>query len=192
MSHHSYALHLLDNYWGVFSRLQTWFFTSTMKCPFRSFPLFSDELLVFFCWFIRTTYIVWIITLYQCFLNKNICFFKKLIYFYPCWVFAGAPRLPPVAVCRLLVAGASLTAENVLSASRLQKPRLSGSVGVAHRRSRSSAGVIFPNQGSHPRARHWLWDSYPLLRQGSLVTELHMFRDLLQLGIVFAFMVTFQ
>ena len=64
-----------------------------------------------------------------------------------------------VAVCRLLIAVASLVAEHGLQARGLQQLWHAGSVVVAHRFSCSTACGIFPDQGSNPCPLHWQVDS---------------------------------
>ena len=84
-----------------------------------------------------------------------------------------------VAVCRLLIAVASLVAEHGLQAHGLQQLWHAGSVVVAHGLqsagslfvvhglSCSTACGIFPDQGSNPCPLHWQVDSQPLRHQGS-------------------------
>ena len=67
-----------------------------------------------------------------------------------------------VAVCRLLIAVASLAAEHQLQATR-------ASVAMVHRFSCSVARGIFPDQGSNPCLLHWQEDSLPLSHQRSPV-----------------------
>ena len=81
-------------------------------------------------------------------------------------------ELPPVAVCGLLAAVASLVAGHGLwgrgLSGRSSRPLQSvSSVVTAHGLSCSEACEIFPDQGSNPGPLHWQVDSYPWHDQGS-------------------------
>ena len=80
--------------------------------------------------------------------------------------------LSVVAMYRLLIAVASVVAENGLQGPRASvgaAPRRwsTGSIVAAHRLSCCEAYGIFPDQGWNPHLLHWQADSLPPSHQGS-------------------------
>ena len=90
------------------------------------------------------------------------------IYFWLCWVFVSVRGLSLVAASgghsSSRCAGLLLSRPLLL---RSTGSRRTGSVVVAHGRSRSAACGILPDQGSNPCPLHWQADSQPLRQQGS-------------------------
>ena len=95
-------------------------------------------------------------------------FIYLFIYLWLCWVFVSVQGLSLVAASgghsSSRCAGLSLLRPLLL---RSTGSRCAGSAIVAHGPSRSTACVIFPDQGSNPCPLHWQADSQPLRHQGS-------------------------
>ena len=99
---------------------------------------------------------------------------------------AGSSGFSLTAVCRLLVAAASLVGQHRLQAPRFQQLHQAVSVIEAHRLSFSSARGIFLDQGTNPCPLHCQTDSLPQDHQESpilfffpievLKTDLQCFR----------------
>ena len=115
-----------------------------------------------------------------------------LIYFWLCWVFmlhrlsrcAGSRGYCLVAVCGLLIAVASLTAEHrfqgsgasvvaarVVSSCNSQALCSTGSIAVEPQLGCSAAWGIW-DQGLNPCLLHWQMDSLSLSHQGSLLLNI--------------------
>ena len=97
-----------------------------------------------------------------------VCFFKKFIYLWLCWVFVSVRGLSLVVASggpsSSRCAGLSLSRPLLL---RSTGSRHAGSVIMAHGPSCSAACGIFPDHGSNPCPLHWQADSQPLRHQGS-------------------------